>query len=97
MCPGLCSGPKANWHGKAYLHAIELSLSPEQQGHIQPTSWELALAGSDSSAVPGIVWESISWHQARPCQRPFEQLTAQTCKCQGLAPFPVTARFINIK
>lgn len=44
MCPGLHSSPKANWHRKAYLHAIEPSSSPEQQGHIQPTSWEPALA-----------------------------------------------------
>lgn len=56
MCPGLCDGPKANWHRKACLHAIELSLSPEQQGYIQLTSWEPVLAGAGSSTVPGIVW-----------------------------------------
>ena len=71
MRPGLRGAPKANWQRNAYLHATEPSSSPEQQGQNQPTPSPGTDAGS--SAVPGIVWESVSWHRARPCQGPFEQ------------------------
>lgn len=52
MHPGLRCGPKANWHRKAHLHTTELLWSPEQQGHIQATSWEPSLAGTASRTEP---------------------------------------------
>lgn len=49
MCPGLCGGPKANWHRKAYLHAILVS----RRAGSHPT--HLLGTGAGSRAVPGIV------------------------------------------